>query len=224
MIELRLHLQHLEHIVEGLVHHPSFSGNEHAYTAFEGRLRYERLVELAPLVPACPGLIDVGEHSATVRRLYAQNMQSRAIIPSGKFEFTDFCFFGVSALPIDIDSSVFLLGEPFGCAMEYAHWYITASKYHDSLEGVRWSNDKKEVMLTLKSKHFVHLDEPCIILSHPGQYVYGHWILDMAPRLLLLKEHDFDAKMAIMLNEFPAWATPFFDAFGVDIGRVRSLP
>src|SRR6266699_3660978 len=157
MIELRLKLQHLEHVVAGVVDHPTFCGNEYAYTAFEGRLRYERLVELAPLVPACPGLIEFGEHSATVRRLYVENMQSPAIIPSGKFEFTDFCFFGVSALPIDIDSSVFLLGEPFGFSMEYTHWYVNASKYHDSLEGVRWSNDQSEVTLTLKSKHFVHL-------------------------------------------------------------------
>jgi glycosyl transferase family 61 len=181
-------------------------------------------VELTPLVPACPGLIEFSEQSSAVRGLYAGVMQSSAIIASGKFEFADFCFFGVSALPVDIDSSVFLIGEPFGFSIEYARWYITTSKHHDSLESLDWSNDKTEARLTLRSKHFVHLDEPCIILSHPGQYIYGHWILDMVPRLLLLQQRGFDAEIPIMLNELPRWAGFFFEAFGLDIARVRSLP
>jgi hypothetical protein len=128
MIELRLQLQNIEDIVGGALEHPGFSGDEHAYTAFEGRLRYQRLVELAPLVPACPGLVEFSEQSSAVRRLYAEVMHSSALIASGKFEFPDFCFFGVSALPVDIDSSVFLIGEPFGFSIEYARWYITESK------------------------------------------------------------------------------------------------
>jgi capsular polysaccharide biosynthesis protein len=224
MIELRLQLQHLEHIVGGALANPGFSGDARAYTAFDGRLRYERLVELTPLVPACPGLIEFSEQSLAVRRLYAEVMQSSALIASGKFEFADFCFFGVSALPVDIDSSVFLIGEPFGFSIEYARWYITASKRHDSLESLTWSTDQQEALLTLRSKHFVQLDEACIILSHPGQYIYGHWILDMTPRLLLLQQRGFDPEIPIMLNELPPWAGFFFAAFGLDIARVRSLP
>jgi capsular polysaccharide biosynthesis protein len=224
MIELRLHLQHLELIVEGKVDHPSFYGDAHAYTAFEGRLRYERLVKLAPLVPACPSLIEVGEHDSTVRSLYAQAMRSPAVIASGKFEFTDFCFFGVSALPVDIDSSTMLIGEPLGFSLEHARWYITASKHHNSCEGLRWDHDETNATITLRNIQFIHLDGPCIVLAHPGQYIYGHWILDMAPRLFLLNERAFDPDINILLNEMRPWVPAFFEAFGIDIGRVRPLP
>src|ERR1051326_223516 len=97
----------------------TFSGDESKYSAFGGRLRYQRVLSSAPLDPECRQLLDVSQFSANVRQRYRDIMRGPAHIPSGIFEFTDFGFFGPSALPLDIPTKICVFGSAFNFETDF---------------------------------------------------------------------------------------------------------
>ncbi|MDN6336760.1 MAG: glycosyltransferase family 61 protein [Halomonas sp.] len=56
-----------------------------------------------------------------------------------------------------------------------------------------------------------------IVLTAPGFRVYGHWLLDFLPRLVLAKKYldRFEEKVPIITRKIPPWAWPFIDALSL---------
>lgn len=56
-----------------------------------------------------------------------------------------------------------------------------------------------------------------IVLTAPGFRVYGHWLLDFLPRLVLAKKYldRSEEKVPIITRKIPHWAWPFIDALSL---------
>ncbi len=62
------------------------------------------------------------------------------------------------------------------------------------------------------------------LLSFPGVFTYGHWIIDIAARLEVLRDHFDLAELDYILPEpLPSWAEPFLSAFGIDFNQIIRL-
>ena len=216
-----LRLEQLQQIIDHRA--SSIAGSSHDYSAFQGRLRYQRIVDVTPPPPHCDLLIDVNDLSSIIRSRYIREMGDAVTITSGRFEFRNFGFFGPCALPADLEEGLFLVGEQFLFSMEYTRWYLDACRHNGSYRDFAWSPDGQHTSLTLSDEQFHEFNDPCLILANPGQSIYGHWILDMAPRLLLIKKGGFGLGIAVVLNHAPNWAPIFFKAFDFTPASVTSF-
>lgn len=62
-------------------------------------------------------------------------------------------------------------------------------------------------------KNVLHINEPVIILSQRGFHIYGHWIIDMLPRLALCKNDHKELKI-VVTKDIPNYAYKLLELFG----------
>jgi capsular polysaccharide biosynthesis protein len=66
--------------------------------------------------------------------------------------------------------------------------------------------------------------QPGLLMMSPGQDIYGHWLLDYAPRLLLASLMHGPAASRYYFHELPRWAPSVLAAFGVPESAVVAGP
>lgn len=74
-------------------------------------------------------------------------------------------------------------------------------------------NEKNSYVFT-KQMQVITIDEPCIPLSTPGEGVYGHWLVDILPRVVLSQMMGIKAKF-ILTTIFPDFAKKLLSLLGV---------
>ncbi len=71
------------------------------------------------------------------------------------------------------------------------------------------------------SERFV--DELAIVAIAPGHLIYGHWLLDFIPRVLVAKAalgREFEAARLVLPHDTPGWAMAMLEAFA-GVGRAQ---
>lgn len=63
------------------------------------------------------------------------------------------------------------------------------------------------------------IDEPCILLAQCGEVVWGHWLVDLLPRLPLALTLPIPARVILDVTT-PPWSLPMLARFGIDPARV----
>ncbi len=220
---LDLRIRRVEQVIFGDAD-PTFSGDQFDYLAFGGRLRYQRTIPVASLGPKCDGLLDVCELTAAIRATYARTMETPGYIASGIFELSDFCLFGACGLPIDLPTATCLIGSAFDWEPDFTSFYLSSSVAAGQCRALALDDDQAGFSITLNDDLINDVFEPCVILSHPGQTIYGHWILDFLPRLHLLAMAKRHEGLDVYLGHLPSWANDFLEAFGFSGSKVHSPP
>ena len=64
----------------------------------------------------------------------------------------------------------------------------------------------------------LHIAGACAVLVQQGEGVWGHWLVDVLPRIKMVRELLPDVVIAI--SEGPAWALDLLRHAGIDLGRV----
>ena len=82
-------------------------------------------------------------------------------------------------------------------------------------------DDQGGFLVELADNHVHYVDQPSLILAHPGQSIYGHWILDFLPRLHLLSKTKLHEGLNIYLGQLPTWSNIFLEAFGFRAENIR---
>ena len=65
-------------------------------------------------------------------------------------------------------------------------------------------------------------DQLCVSLFRPGDRIYGHWLVDILPRVWLV-EHFTNLKPFYLVRNRPAYTDVFFDSIGVSANRIISV-
>lgn len=158
--------------------------------------------------------------SDTLRQKYHNAVATPGFIDSGLLSFYDYGYFENCALPIDVFRRQALIGEPICWGSDYGEWY---AKQHNLAVWFDREMSKSYLDNIIKAFNQVTLSDEIVILSAPGQEIYGHWLLDYAARLYNLGQSEFQTQ-PILLNNMPVWARYFLDTFDINPGRITKHP
>lgn len=156
----------------------------------------------------------------SIREKFLVAIHSPEFIAAGTLTFADFGFFENCALPIDLSTREALIGEPLCWGCDFADWYAKEHALGELFER-RLSKSYLNKIYNGLADHMVYGD--AAILSAPGQEIYGHWLLDVIPKLHVLQQAGYD-DIPIYYNSLPGWAAYFMDSLGISRSRIRPHP
>lgn len=149
-------------------------------------------------------VIQFDQFNVSLAREYADIRRATPAISSAVFNLNDFVAVGACGLILDINSKLCVVGENFGWHPQFAKWWSQNEM------NAQWASDLSEFSVEWNfDVDYVDIDK-CTFISQPGQDIYGHWILDLIPRLSLLRTSGFsDTPLAI--GHIPNWARSFLE-------------
>lgn len=157
------------------------------------------------------------EHIATK---YIHAMQTPGFLATGIFNFYDYGFFENCAQPIDVFRREAIKGEPICWGIDFADWYARTHELASVLDRTQSPGYIEQIMQKLR-KHSIQ--GAAVIMSAPGQEIYGHWLLDIVPRLSILAQSPHTSE-PILFNNMPEWGIYFLNIFGIDPSRIQRHP
>lgn len=216
--EQTLTFEYVEAVAERSI--PKDGHNVHAgFTSPDGRIAFTRYFDSPYPKLEDNTLIRFGDDQATAKE-YSDALQTPGFIASGTLQLNGYTFFESCALPIDFATGNALIGEPICWGGDFAHWYAKDHKLPDIIARMEEPSFRRQVAQILRGKSDI---EQGIVLSQPGHEIYGHWLLDIVPKLNVLSRAD-PGKIPIFCNSVPAWASYFLDCFEFDKSRLRKHP
>ncbi|CAM3247149.1 glycosyltransferase 61 family protein [Asticcacaulis taihuensis] len=177
-----------------------------------------RIPNAAP--PYNPEVLLPFDKSQAITEQYLVAIHSLEFIAAGILTFSDFGFFENCALPIDLSTREALIGEPICWGSDFADWYAREHLLEELFNRQLSKSYLDKIYNGLKD-HAIHGD--AVILSAPGQEIYGHWLLDVIPKLHILQQSGHE-DLPIYFNSLPGWATHFLNSFGISRSRIRPHP
>lgn len=217
-MRLRFDLVDVDHIL-GRQLYPGFSGDRHAFSALAGKLRYRQLLpQYGPNGDdAC--LFGTDPFNARMRSDWERTHRDDVFVASGEIVLRDVILLGACGLILDLEHGVALIGNAVNWGIDFARWYIERTLG----DGLVWSADRNAFEFDLDPDEVHHHPEPVLLMASPGQDIFGHWILDYAPRLLISQFMEESWTGRTRFGRVPGWAPPFLQAFGVAATRARLL-
>jgi len=176
---------------------------------------YENLYDMQPVpyTPSC--LVAYGDWRRRIDAWQAAQGH-QPLVMSGLIRLNGYGFFGPDALPIHVKRYEALIGQPLGWPGDIADAYAALHSIDDVFTKPLHGNDIGHAFGVL-----LPLDR-AVVLTFPEHEKYGRWVLDMLPRLAMLR--TIPPKTPILLDPLPDWAGWFLDALGIDHKRVRPMP
>jgi capsular polysaccharide biosynthesis protein len=210
-MRVRFNFVHLETLVDRLVPDPTFVGSRTEFTALGGAVSYRDLMPNEPLEADTSCLLGLGDFGEEMARTWRNACGANQFQPSGSFELRNLVAFGSRGLLLDLEHAVALVGGALNWGIDYARYYISTAppEYRAAL-----SEDQNSFEMDVPENIPVE-PRPGLLMMGPGQDIYGHWLLDYAPRLMLAGLMQGPAVPRYYFNSLPRWAGPVLSAFGV---------
>jgi len=155
-----------------------------------------------------------------LKKMYFDAVNTPGFLATGMLHFYDYSFFETCALPIDVFRREAVIGDPILWGSDFAAWYADTHNLDALLDRALSTNYIDFIINQLRGHTIV---EPTVLLSAPGQEIYGHWLLDTVARLDMLSQSEY-IDTPILLNTLPQWAHFFLDVYGIDRARIRPHP
>lgn len=161
-------------------------------------------------------IIGLNDFNSKLNVEYNNILKSAPDFAASILNLNGFVAVGPNGLLFDLENNICIVGENFGWHRNFAKWWSEKSM------NAGWSADLGEMAVDFDFKSNNLNLENSIFISQPGQDIYGHWILDIIPRLFLLRETGMDKKH-INIGEIPHWAFEFLEIFGIDKSKYSIL-
>lgn len=166
-------------------------------------LRNWRLAPSASLFP-----LEDGYNGRLLSAYLDMAHQAYAIAPCGEFHFDRIYSVGYDGLLVDIDNGVAFIGHGLNWSREYFNWWIQNSDVgFQSWNGADgFVADFGEVERE---------DDNIVLMKSPGYGIYGHWLLDFVPQLLLTRYMGLAADTRFVFAQVSEWMKTLLDVMGI---------
>jgi capsular polysaccharide biosynthesis protein len=219
-MRVRFDFLHLENLVDRIAPDPTWVGSNKAFTALGGGLAYRELIPNEPLDPDTSCLLGLGGFGEEMARTWRQVCQGNQFQPSGSVELRNMVSFGSRGLLLDLERKVALVGGALNWGIDYARYYVSSAppQYRLAL-----NEDQNGFEADLPDAIPVE-PRPGLLMMSPGQDIYGHWLLDYAPRLMLAGLMHGPEVPRYHFHTLPRWAGVVLAAFGVPASAIVVEP
>lgn len=210
----------LEDVIDGIVADPSLSGSRREFSALDGMVSYKELIAAEPLDSNPSSLLGVDEFNRDIARIWRTIYERSQFQPSGSLELRNLVAFASRGLLLDLQHRYALIGGVFNWGVDYLRYYLDTSPRES---GAALSKDQTSVELEVPDVIATE-QRPGLMMLSPGQDIYGHWLLDYAPRLMLAGLMHGPAVARYYFDALPRWAGPVLTAFGVPPSAIEVGP
>lgn len=198
--------------------HQSGPGQMRSFTDTTLGLSYFPVFDSRPAPFENGGIIRFGDWER-IEAQYRRMVNHPLLILSGMLHLNSYTFVENDALAVHPERRQALVGEPVGWGGDYAEDYIRDHGLDAIIAGKTAGNGVRAFLKNPTGRPLPR----AIILSSPGHDIYGHWLIDMLPRLAMLS-HLFVEDVPILLNAVPPWAGYFLEALDIDPRRIKAHP
>lgn len=153
-------------------------------------------------------IIEADAFNRSARTEYARQLGCEAGGALRDLVLTGWRFVGREALPVRPDLGVCLYGQSIGWGEDYLHWYVASR-----LRGVSVPQERRVHVPGLSAAPAAVIDD-VTLFACPGFDVFGHWLLDFAPRLFL--ETSRPDRRTLAFPTLPDWAADLLEAYELD--------
>ena len=188
----------------------------------DGKFRYRPLLDQRPLDPNSSVIFGSSHFNSQMRLAWETINRQPSFVPCGEVLLTEFVGFGTRSLLIDFQHAVGLVGGVVNWGKDHARWIFARHAQQDL--NISWTGIEDVFEITVDPSTIVPEPKPGILMSSPGQDIYGHWLLDYVPRLMLTELMDSKWKEIYYFNEIKSWAHFFLEAFRIPASSIRILP
>jgi capsular polysaccharide biosynthesis protein len=130
--------------------------------------------------------------------------QSHMIAACGELVFDRIWCLGRDGLKVDIENGVIFAGQAANWGRDYLTWWLGETPGF-----VRWLDDDR-LEADFGTPDFY--DDNVIMLKSPGYAIYGHWLLDTLPQIMLTRYMNRPAGTRMIFDQMTAWMTALLDA------------
>ena len=211
-MRVEFQIVHVEHLADTVGTIAGSGNNGQSFQILNGRFEYRELVPNAPLNPDSSCLLGDGSATTQLRKIWADTNREGLIIPSGEIKLTNFIVFGNQNLLLSQQDSVCLVGGVVNWGVEYAREFIT--NHFSSTVGFEWTRPGECFVVDIPTG-LPKISRAGVLMGSPGYEIYGHWLLDYGPRLLLTKLMFLGPEEWYLFPHLRSWAMEFLSAFGV---------
>ncbi len=215
----RFELVHVEHLISSAIE--GNNGNMKNVAILNGNLKYTELLPINKKDGSSECLLGSNECVQEIRRIWERINSDSALIFSGQIELQNIVSFGPCGLLLDFDHDVALVGGIVNWGEEYARWYINRTSTPEI--NLSWSSDRNSFEIDLPEEIPIE-ERPGILMSSPGQDIFGHWLLDYTPRLMLASLMHGPWINNLFFNRIPGWVQPILEAFGITESKCLQPP
>lgn len=148
-------------------------------------------------------------YNRELARLYwSMAEQAHVISPCGQLHFDRIWCAGRDALRVDVECGVVYIGTCLNWSVEYFRWWIENSDvgFQSWIDELSFFADFGEAEIT---------DDDIVMMKGPGYDIYGHWLLDYVPQLLLTKYMDLPDGTTYVFDRVTEWIKSLIDAVGI---------
>ena len=138
--------------------------------------------------------------------------------PVGTFTITDCCVIGWGGMVIDPIRQICWIGRSIG-------WNHSRLIELDAVNDLVEVVDEETILIasdwisgSLPGSN-CGSTENAFLMAQPGFGIYGHWLIDVLPRLYFASGHTRWKDSALIAPAIPAWGAEMARAYGVDFGR-----
>lgn len=79
-----------------------------------------------------------------------------------------------------------------------------------------WSCGKRlDRLLSVRPDNVVRVNAPLVLLMRPGDHIYGHWLVDILPKLVMVATFREKDWLYLLANSTPSYAFELLAAFGI---------
>jgi hypothetical protein len=173
------------------------------------------------LLDAAPAAdLFLGEDAATAeaRRKFATAADAAQGSPLGDVTFEDVYVAGPRGLVIDLGNRMVWCGQALG-------WSLASVRLEVERALVGELPDERTVLLDEALFAHPQVGDHLHLLPIPGIAVYGHWLIDLLPRLLRVGAGEIPAGAILYAPKVKRWARALAQRVGVDLaGRGLAQP
>jgi Glycosyltransferase 61 len=210
-MRMRFRFVQIEDLVERVVPDPSLVGSRVGFTALRGLLNYRELMPNRPLDPDTSCLLTVDGFGAQMGQSWRAICERDQFQPSGSLDLRGVVGFASRGLLLDFDHQFALIGGTVNWGIDYARYYISTAPPESR---AKLSQDENSFEVEVPDVIPVER-RPGLLMMGPGQDIYGHWLLDYAPRLMLAGLMHGPSVPRYYFDRLPPWAGPLLAAFRV---------
>lgn len=194
-------------------------GSPRDFVSTDYKISFDCIIDNPHPAENADALLNIPNQDA-IRQGYLDSVRTPGYLATGIMGFYEYSFFENCALPLDVFRREAIIGEPICWGIDFAEWYSQQHMLGSLLDRELSSNYIDFIRRSLKNHT---LRGEYVMLSAPGQEIYGHWLLDIVPRLYNLSQSHYH-DTPILLNNLPEWANYFLKAFDINIDRILSHP
>jgi len=169
------------------------------------------LIKYLSIEPTDHAFSVINQETLEAQRTFSAMRRDAIGSPIGRYELKDALILGRPGIITDPLNRVCWIGYSLGWNLQNLKDSVAKNKLGEIIDDRIFRVDSQ--IIESADRCAEECSESIHLLSAPGFGVFGHWLLDVAPRLHLLSKSPSWPEFPIAYPPIPPWGKEFFDAF-----------